>query len=116
MSRVRVIQSMKTHRVKEGGGMRAKSVVCVSKSSRWHCVEMRREGYQLRCRRHLTVDQNSEWLDSPGWALAFSRILFWVSLLPASVLQFLVLKIRRSYSTTSIHRRFGLPFLRVPIG
>ncbi|GFU80609.1 hypothetical protein TNCV_534831 [Trichonephila clavipes] len=38
------------------------------------------------------------------------------SILPASVLQFLVLKTRISFSRPSIHPRFGLPFLRVPIG
>ncbi|GFW33548.1 hypothetical protein TNCV_2210832 [Trichonephila clavipes] len=54
--------------------------------------------------------------DSPGWALAFSRSLFQASLLPASVLQFLVLETRRSFSRPSIHLRSGLPFLRVPIG
>ncbi|GFS73722.1 integrase catalytic domain-containing protein [Trichonephila clavipes] len=37
-------------------------------------------------------------------------------LLPASVLQFLVLKTRSSFSRPSIHLRFGLPFLHVPIG
>ncbi|GFU74136.1 uncharacterized protein TNCV_1642601 [Trichonephila clavipes] len=54
--------------------------------------------------------------DSPGWALAFSRSLFQASLLPSSVLQFLVFKTRRSFSRQPIHLRFGLPFLRVPIG
>ncbi|PRD35216.1 UNVERIFIED_CONTAM: hypothetical protein NCL1_12221 [Trichonephila clavipes] len=44
-------------------------------------------------------------LDSPGWALAFLRSLFQASLL-ASVLQFLVLKTRRSFSRPSIHLRF----------
>ncbi|GFV05124.1 prolyl 4-hydroxylase subunit alpha-1 [Trichonephila clavipes] len=34
----------------------------------------------------------------------------------ASVLQILVLKTRRSFSRPSIHLRFGLPFLRMPIG
>ncbi|GFV33199.1 hypothetical protein TNCV_783941 [Trichonephila clavipes] len=38
-----------------------------------------------------------QWLNSPGWTLAFSRIL-----LPASVLQFLVLKTRRYFSGPSI--------------
>ncbi|GFW39390.1 hypothetical protein TNCV_1833731 [Trichonephila clavipes] len=56
------------------------------------------------------------WHDSPERALAFSRSLFQASLLPAGVLQFLVLKTRRSFSRPSIHLRFGLPFLRVPIG
>ncbi|GFW28474.1 hypothetical protein TNCV_4641391 [Trichonephila clavipes] len=54
--------------------------------------------------------------DSPGRALAFSRSLFQANLLPASVLQFLILKTSRTFSTSSIHLRFGLPFLRVPIG
>ncbi|GFU64540.1 hypothetical protein TNCV_304791 [Trichonephila clavipes] len=58
---------------------------------------------------------DEEWLDSPGWALAFSRSLFQASFLLASVFQFLVLK-TRSFSRPSIHLRFGLPFLRVPIG
>ncbi|GFW50547.1 hypothetical protein TNCV_2888501 [Trichonephila clavipes] len=52
----------------------------------------------------------------PGWALAFSRSLFQASHLPASVVQFLVLKSRRYFSGSSIHLRFGLPFLRVPVG
>ncbi|GFV41705.1 sterile alpha motif domain-containing protein 5 [Trichonephila clavipes] len=59
---------------------------------------------------------SNPWLDSPGWALAFSRSLFQASLLPARFLQFLVLKTRGSFSRLSIHLRFGLPFLRVPIG
>ncbi|GFU47072.1 hypothetical protein TNCV_2616431 [Trichonephila clavipes] len=54
-----------------------------------------------------------QWLDSPGWALAFSRSLFPASLLPSSDLQFLVLKTRRSSSRPSVHLRFGLSFLRV---
>ncbi|GFX68617.1 hypothetical protein TNCV_1800301 [Trichonephila clavipes] len=37
-------------------------------------------------------------------------------LLPASVVQFLVLKTRRSFSRPSIHLRFRLHFLRVPNG
>ncbi|GFX60030.1 hypothetical protein TNCV_4557111 [Trichonephila clavipes] len=53
----------------------------------------------------------SQSLDSPGWALAFSR-----SLLHASVLQFLVLITRQSFSRPSTHLRSGLPFLRGPIG
>ncbi|GFY03290.1 hypothetical protein TNCV_1172491 [Trichonephila clavipes] len=57
-----------------------------------------------------------QWHDSLGWALAFSRSLFQVSPLPASALQFLVLKTMISFSGPSIHLRFGLPFLRVPIG
>ncbi|GFU69217.1 uncharacterized protein TNCV_3284951 [Trichonephila clavipes] len=57
-----------------------------------------------------------QWLDSPRWVLVFSRSLFLASLLPASVLQFLVLKTRRSFSRPLIHLRFSLPFLRVPIG
>ncbi|GFV74340.1 transposable element Tcb2 transposase [Trichonephila clavipes] len=50
-----------------------------------------------------------KWHDSPGWALAFPRSLFQASLLPASVLQILVLKTRRSFSRPLIHLRFGLP-------
>ncbi|GFV03099.1 hypothetical protein TNCV_471581 [Trichonephila clavipes] len=57
-----------------------------------------------------------ERLDSPRWALAFSRSPFQTSLLPAGVLQFLILKTSRSFSRPSIHLRFSLPFLRVPIG
>ncbi|GFX24244.1 hypothetical protein TNCV_1366241 [Trichonephila clavipes] len=56
------------------------------------------------------------WLDSPGWSFAFSRSLFHASLLPVNVLQFLVLKIKRFSSRSSIHLKFGLSFLRVPIG
>ncbi|GFX31254.1 hypothetical protein TNCV_2027551 [Trichonephila clavipes] len=55
-------------------------------------------------------------LDSPEWALAFSRHFFQSSRLLASVLQFLVLRTRRSFSRSSIHLRFDLPFFRVPIG
>ncbi|GFV33964.1 uncharacterized protein TNCV_2613621 [Trichonephila clavipes] len=55
-------------------------------------------------------------LDSPEWGLACSRSLSQASRLPASVVQFLILKTRRSFSRPSIHLRFGLPFLRVPIG
>ncbi|GFW14312.1 hypothetical protein TNCV_1365671 [Trichonephila clavipes] len=55
-----------------------------------------------------------DWSDSPEWTLALSRSLFQASLLPASVL--LVPKARRSFSSPSIHQRFGLPLLRVPIG
>ncbi|GFW57594.1 hypothetical protein TNCV_2925131 [Trichonephila clavipes] len=57
-----------------------------------------------------------KWLDSPEWALTFSKNLFLASLLPTTVLQFLVLKTRRSFSRPSIHLRFGLPFLRMLIG
>ncbi|PRD32269.1 UNVERIFIED_CONTAM: Aspartate aminotransferase [Trichonephila clavipes] len=42
-----------------------------------------------------------QFLDNPGWALVFSNCLFQASLLPASVLQFLVLKTRRSFSRPS---------------
>ncbi|GFW24988.1 hypothetical protein TNCV_3154911 [Trichonephila clavipes] len=52
----------------------------------------------------------------PKVGLAFSRSLFQDSLLPASALQILVLKTRRSFSRPSIHPRFSLPLLRVPIG
>ncbi|GFT95555.1 hypothetical protein TNCV_567621 [Trichonephila clavipes] len=45
-----------------------------------------------------------------------SQEVFQVSLLPASVLHFLVLITRRYFSRPSIHLRFGLPFLRVTIG
>ncbi|GFV60083.1 hypothetical protein TNCV_3886011 [Trichonephila clavipes] len=65
---------------------------------------------------HWIAVEFETWHDSPGWALAFSRSLFETMLLPASVLQFLVLKTRRSFSRPSIHLRFGLPFVRVPIG
>ncbi|GFV24970.1 hypothetical protein TNCV_884361 [Trichonephila clavipes] len=41
---------------------------------------------------------------------------FQTSLLPANVFQFLVLKTRKSFSRPSIQPRFGLPFLRMPIG
>ncbi|GFW01450.1 hypothetical protein TNCV_5031001 [Trichonephila clavipes] len=57
-----------------------------------------------------------QWLDSPGWVLAFSRSLFQASLLPASVMQFLVLKARRFFSWPSNHLRLYVPFLHVPIG
>ncbi|GFX56682.1 hypothetical protein TNCV_494301 [Trichonephila clavipes] len=56
------------------------------------------------------------WLDSPGWLLAFSRNFFQASLLPASVIQFLVLKTRKSFSRPSILLRLDLSFLCVPIG
>ncbi|GFX51859.1 hypothetical protein TNCV_3062771 [Trichonephila clavipes] len=55
-------------------------------------------------------------LDSPNWALAFSRSFFQTSLFPAGALQFLILKSWRPFSRPSIHLRFGLSFLRVPIG
>ncbi|GFX12933.1 hypothetical protein TNCV_3659291 [Trichonephila clavipes] len=61
-------------------------------------------GYDSRHGRHFLVD------------MTFSRSLFQVSLLPASVVQFLVLKTRRSFSKPSIHLRSDLPFLHVPIG
>ncbi|GFY03278.1 hypothetical protein TNCV_1172381 [Trichonephila clavipes] len=55
-----------------------------------------------------------QWLDSSGWALAFSTSLIQASLLSASVHQFLVFKIR--FSRSSVHLSFGLPFLRAPMG
>ncbi|GFV22199.1 hypothetical protein TNCV_2674411 [Trichonephila clavipes] len=58
---------------------------------------------------YLTFSFLPQWLDSPGWTLAFSRNLFQASLLTVGVLQFLVLKARRSFSRPSIHR-FVCPF------
>ncbi|GFW94579.1 hypothetical protein TNCV_4246191 [Trichonephila clavipes] len=49
-----------------------------------------------------------EWYNNPGWALVFSRSLFQAILLPASVLQSLVLKTWRSFSRPSIHLRLDL--------
>ncbi|GFU00774.1 hypothetical protein TNCV_4819231 [Trichonephila clavipes] len=66
--------------------------------------------------RTESVETFELWHDSPGWALAFSKSLFQTSLLLASVHQFPVLKTRRSFTRPSIHLRFGLPFLRGPIG
>ncbi|GFV06135.1 hypothetical protein TNCV_1084091 [Trichonephila clavipes] len=68
-----------------------------------------------RAKSIITPSFLLQWHDSRG-GLAFSRSLFQASLLPASVLQFLVLKTRRSFTRPSIHLRFGLPFLRVQIG
>ncbi|GFT40641.1 putative transposable element [Trichonephila clavipes] len=53
-----------------------------------------------------------QWLENPGWALAFSKSLFLASPFPASVLQFSVLK-TLSFSKPSIHFRFRVSCLRV---
>ncbi|GFW81690.1 hypothetical protein TNCV_2883641 [Trichonephila clavipes] len=62
---------------------------------------------------HDFRENPSQLHESPGWALAFSRSLFQASLLPASVLQFLALKTRRSFSSPS---EIWPALLRVPIG
>ncbi|GFW62222.1 hypothetical protein TNCV_4421111 [Trichonephila clavipes] len=54
-----------------------------------------------------STDQGGNWPSQE----TFSRSTF----LPVFS-QFLFLKTRRSFSRPSIHLRFGLPFLRVPIG
>ncbi|GFX12944.1 hypothetical protein TNCV_3659401 [Trichonephila clavipes] len=65
----------------------------------------------------LSLKRHYNWFNSPGLGLAldFSSSLFDASLLPASVLQFLVLKTWRSFPRPSIDLRINLVQIRVLI-
>ncbi|GFU88092.1 hypothetical protein TNCV_1336611 [Trichonephila clavipes] len=99
----------------------AKSLSNFMNNSVWSCISILKLELRLSGIISTIRISNNEIKEILPFSLArhtraFPRSLFQGSRLPANVFQLLSLKTRRHFSRPLIHLRFGLPFLRVPVG